>query len=84
MVNKTVGLRFRPEVVAHLDTLCEVAGLTRTEYLSAAIEADYDKYQGNPKMKALLEQMQTMKRQMLDLVGQLPEGGALPPLASGE
>ncbi len=68
---KTTGFRFKPEVLEHLDTLCDIAGMTRTEYLTASIEADFDKYQGEPKLKAFMEQMQVMKKQMLDLMGQM-------------
>lgn len=81
---KTTGFRFKPEVLEHLDTLCEIAGVSRTDFLTTAIETEYDKYQGNPKMKALLEQLQTMKKQMLDICGQLDAADATPPLASGE
>lgn len=84
MATKTTGFRFKPEVLEHLDTLCEIGGVTRSEFLTAAIETEYDKYQGNPKMKALLEQMQAMKAQMLDMLGQLDGEDARPPLASGE
>lgn len=84
MATKATTMRFKPEVMEHLDTLCEIAGMNRTEFLTAAIETEYDKYQGNPKMKAILEQLQTMKKQMLDLFGQLDAADATPPLASGE
>lgn len=43
-----------------LDELCKVSGMSRGQYLMSSIEADYEKMEGNPKAKELLEQMKAL------------------------
>lgn len=64
MATKACNFRFPPDVVAHLDALCRVSEVSRTAFLSAIIEREYDKYQGNPELQKLISQIQDMKKQL--------------------
>lgn len=64
MATKACNFRFPPDVVAHLDALCRVSEVSRTAFLSAIIEREYDQYQGNPELQKLISQIQDMKKQL--------------------
>lgn len=73
MATKPTAFRFSETVLEHLDFLCKVTGNTRVAMLSAWIEAEYDRYQGNPELQKLIAQMKTMETQMKSLLGQYEE-----------
>lgn len=54
----TVAVTFRCDVAVadQLDELCRMMGIKRSEFLISAITSEYDKMQGNPKLKDMLEQ----------------------------
>jgi len=75
---KSYNFRLPPQVNEHLSELASISGMTRTQFVVSAIETEWDKYQGNPKMKKLMEQLQVMRTQMLDVLGQaadMKDGG---------
>lgn len=69
MPSKVTGIRLKPVTVERLDMLAELSGMSRAEYMNMLINAEYDRITGNPKLKALLEQMQVLKRQLDELNG---------------
>ncbi len=72
MAEKTISIAFRcPEsVVAQLDELCRMAGCRRSEFLITSITSEYDKMNGNPKLKEIMEQFRSISEQMKALTGQ--------------
>ena len=52
----TVAVTFRCDVSVadQLDELCRMMGIKRSEFLISAITSEYDKMQGNPKLKDML------------------------------
>lgn len=69
MPSKVTGIRLKPVTVERLDMLAELSGMSRAEYLNTLISAEYDRVTGNPKLKALLEQMKVLKNQLDELNG---------------
>ena len=61
----TVAVTFRCDVAVadQLDELCRMMGIKRSEFLISAITSEYDKMQGNPKLKDMLEQLKQMTGQ---------------------
>lgn len=55
----TTSLTFRLslEEVEKLDAVCELSGLTRSIFFREVINAQYDKINGNPKLKEALEKL---------------------------
>lgn len=72
----TIAVTFRCDVavVDQLDELCRLMGIKRSEFLISAITSEYDKMQGNPKMKEMLEQFKQIADTMKQLTGQAPAG----------
>ena len=73
----TVGVTFRapPEVVRQLDELCAMSGIKRSEFFINAICAEYDKVNGNPQLKKMLEQMKQIAETMKQMNGQATGSG---------
>lgn len=73
----TVGVTFRAptEVVRHLDELCAMSGIKRSEFFINAICAEYDKVNGNPQLKKMLEQMKQIAETMKQMNGQATGSG---------
>ena len=74
MANKkdTVAITFRcsTSVCNQLDELCRMAGIKRSEFITACVTTEYDKMQGNPKLKEIMEQFRSISEQMKELTGQ--------------
>lgn len=72
----TIAVTFRCDVAVaeQLDELCRLMGIKRSEFLISAITSEYDKMQGNPKMKEMLEQFKHISDTMKQLTGQLSDG----------
>lgn len=68
----TIAVTFRCDVAVadQLDEICRMMGIKRSEFLITAITSEYDKLQGNPKMKEMLEQMKQIADTMKQLTGQ--------------
>lgn len=79
MANKkeTVGITFRCpiDVEKQLNEICAVSGIKRSQFIIGCITSEYDKLQGNPKLKEMLEQFKTISNTMRELTGQ---GGFAP------
>ena len=73
----TVGVTFRAptEVVRQLDELCAMSGIKRSEFLIDAICAEYEKVNGNPQLKKMLEQMKQIAETMKQMNGQATGSG---------
>lgn len=67
----TIAVTFRCDVAVanQLDELCRMMGIRRSEFLISAITSQYDKMQGNPKMKEMLEQFKQIADTMKQLTG---------------
>lgn len=78
MANKkeTMQITFRApiEVVEQLDELCRMSGIKRSEFIIACITSEYDKMDGNPKLREIMEQFRAISEQMKQLTGQLSDG----------
>lgn len=53
-------MRVTDEVASHLSELATIAGVSKTQWVVLSIEGEYDKLQGNPKLKSLLDDMKTI------------------------
>lgn len=73
----TIAVTFRCDfaVADQLDEICRMMGIKRSEFLITAITSEYDKLQGNPKMKEMLEQMKQIADTMKQLTGQASGSG---------
>lgn len=73
----TIAVTFRCDVAVadQLDEICRMMGIKRSEFLITAITSEYDKLQGNPKMKEMLEQMKQIADTMKQLTGQASGSG---------
>ena len=78
MANKkdTMQITFRAQtdIVNQLDELCRMMGIKRSEFLISAITSEYDKMQGNPKLKDMLEQFKQITETMKQMTGQANAG----------
>lgn len=74
---KTIAVTFRCDVAVadQLDEICRMMGIKRSEFLITAITSEYDKLQGNPKMKEMLDQMKKIADTMKQLTGQASGSG---------
>lgn len=74
----TIAVTFRCDVAVaeQLDEICRMMGIKRSEFLITAITSEYDKLQGNPRMKEMLEQMRQIADTMKQLTGQASGSGA--------
>lgn len=72
----TIAVTFRCDVAVadQLDEICRMMGIKRSEFLITAITSEYDRLQGNPKMKEMLEQMKQIADAMKQLTGQASVG----------
>ena len=68
----TVQITFRAptEVIRQLDELCSMSGIKRSEFLVNAICSEFDKVNGNPKLKKMLEQMREIAETMKQMNGE--------------
>lgn len=68
----TIAVTFRCDVkvAEQLDELCKIMGIKRSEFLITAITTEYDKMQGNPKLKEMMEQMRMIAETMKQMQGQ--------------
>lgn len=73
----TIAVTFRCDVAVadQLDEICRMMGIKRSEFLITAITSEYDKLQGNPKMKEMLGQMKKIADTMKQLTGQASGSG---------
>jgi predicted transcriptional regulator len=73
---KTTSVTFRCEdaVAEQLDEICRLSGMKRGDFLISAITAEYDRLQGNPQMKKMLEQMRQIAETMKQMTGQANAG----------
>jgi hypothetical protein len=72
MKKNTIAVTFRCDcaVAAQLDVLCRMMGIKRSEFLISAITSEYDKMQGNPKLKDMLEQFRQITETIKQVTGQ--------------
>ena len=73
----TIGVTFRCDVAVseQLDEICRMMGIKRSEFLITAITSEYDRLQGNPKMKEMLEQMKQITETVKQFTGQASVSG---------
>lgn len=69
MATKVTGVRLKPETLEHLDELSKISGMNRSQFLTVLIDAEHDRVMGNPKLKAVLAQMDVLRSQLADLSG---------------
>lgn len=78
MANKkdTMQVTFRAPtaVIEQLDEICSMTGVKRSEFFINAITAEYDKINGNPQLKKMLEQFRQIADTMKQMTGQVPAG----------
>lgn len=68
-MTKVAGIRLKPETLEKLNMLAQLNDMNRSEYVSSLVEAQYDHIMGDPKLKALMEQLKVLKRQLDELNG---------------
>ncbi len=68
----TMQITFRAPtpIVEQLDELCRLSGVKRSEFIITCITSEYDKLNGNPKLKEIMEQFRSISDQMKQLTGQ--------------
>lgn len=65
--SSTIGVRLSSSVIDQLDELCKVSASRRSEIISNLIIAEYDRLQGNPKMKEIMQQMVELEQALKGL-----------------
>ena len=72
----TIAVTFRCDVAVadQLDEICRMSDIKRSEFLISAITSEYDKMNGNPQMKKMLEQMKQIADTMKQMTGQANAG----------
>lgn len=72
----TIAVTFRCDVAVadQLDEICRMLDIKRSEFLISAITSEYDKMNGNPQMKTMLEQMKQIADTMKQMTGQVNAG----------
>lgn len=68
----TIAVTFRCDVkvAEQLDDICRMMGIKRSEFLITAITTEYDRIQGSPTMKEMMESMKRMTEIMKQMTGQ--------------
>lgn len=66
---KQITMRVSDEVADHLAELARIAGVSKTQWMVNSIEGDYDKVNGNPKLKELFDQMRELSEKVKQLNG---------------
>ncbi len=51
------NFRLEDSVIARMDEICQLSGCTRVELVESLINAEYDRLNGNPQLRLLLEQL---------------------------
>lgn len=70
------NLRMEAGIVEKMDDLCRLAGCRRVELVEGLIAAEYDRVNGNPQLKAILQQLRTVAdsiRQMSGIDSDAPQ-----------
>lgn len=60
-------MRFTEEDSKALDTLSELAGISRAEYVRQLVRAEWYKFNGNPELKKAYEQLKKITAEMEQL-----------------
>ena len=68
-----ITFRAPREVIRHLDEMCAMSGIKRSEFFVDAICSEYDKLQGNPQLKKILEQMREVAEIMKQMKNEADE-----------
>ena len=55
-----ISVRMSKDVVSKLDELCSIYNMSRRQVIETLIVGEYDKYQGNPKVKEISEQVKIL------------------------
>lgn len=73
---KTVQITFRAPapVVEQLDELCRMTGMKRSDFFINAVTSEYDRVQGNPQLKKMMEQMRQIAETMKEMTGSSGSG----------
>lgn len=79
-----ITFRAPKEVIRQLDELCKIQGIKRGEFLISAITTEYDKMQGNPMLKEMMEQMRKIAETMKQMQGQANNTNAISNETAGE
>ena len=58
-MKKQLGVRIDENAIAHLDELARLMNTSRADMLLTLIEAEYDRVQGNPRAKAVLDALRS-------------------------
>lgn len=66
---RQISFRMEEETCDHLTELAKLSNVSKKEYIAASIEADWDKLQGNPKMKEIAEQLNQLSALMANMQG---------------
>lgn len=68
----TIPVTFRcdVDVVEKLDEICKLSGIKRGDFLINSILAEYDRLQGNPQMRKMLEQLREISETMKQLTAE--------------
>ena len=61
-MTKVTGIRLQPETLEKLDMLARLQDTNRSGCVASLIEAQYDHIMGDPKLKALMEQLERCSR----------------------
>lgn len=72
-----VTFRAPTAVIEQLDELCSMTGVKRSEFFVNAITAEYDKINGNPQLKKMLEQFREIADTMKQMTGQVHAGSGV-------
>lgn len=71
MATKITPMRLKDDTVKQLDYLCKAYGVNRTQFVTAQIQAQYDKLQGSPLMLEMLGQLNSLTAKLKEQAKQL-------------
>lgn len=70
---KQVAFYVSLDVHSHLMELCRLSNLRPSQYFISTIEADYDRLQGNPKTKKILQQLNELETTLKNITCGVPD-----------
>ena len=71
MATKITPMRLKDNTLKQLDELCKAYGVNRTQFVTAQIQAQYDKLQGSPLMLEMLGQLNSLTAKLKEQAKQL-------------
>lgn len=72
----TIAVTFRCDVkvAEQLDDICRMMGIKRSDFLIAAITTEYDRIQGSPELKGMMDSVKQITEAVKRMTGRTSSG----------